>query len=341
MVEYIEIRGYKSIKSERIDLRPINIFIGPNGGGKTNFISFFEFLNKLYERKLNEYIQLTGGEDKILHKGKKVTDTISFKLDFNSGINDYAVTMVLSNDGFIFTKELLFYEGNPWDISILGKESQIKHSDNYRAIYIRRYLNYLRKYHFHDTSKNSPFTKLSHIQNDAHYLYGDGSNLAAFLYELSKRHQNLYARIVKTIQSIASFFSDFYIQPNSENLVRLQWTDKYSDTIYGVADLSDGTLRFIALTVLFMQPNTPGAIILDEPELGLHPMAIAMLSRMIKSAAEKRCQIVIATQSVNLIDHFTADDVLTVDQVNGESKFKRLDNESLSKWLDDYMMGDI
>jgi len=252
-------------------------------------------------------------------------------------------------EGFIFIYEDLVHDGNNWDISQSGREARVKISDKYRAKYVRGYLNGLRKYHFHDTGDKSPFTHLSHIKNDIHYFYNDGSNLAAFLYNINDDNNILnnddykivYNRIIKTIQSIAPFFSDFYLHPNQENYVGLQWTDKYSDVVYGVNDLSDGTIRFMALTTLFLQPKLPNTIIIDEPELGLHPTAIAKLAGMIKSAAAKGCQVIVATQSTDLVSHFLPEDIMTVDQVNGESKFKRLDSSELQEWMNDYTIDDL
>lgn len=341
-MDYIEISGYKSIKSERIDLMPINLLIGANGSGKSNFISFFDFLNRLYNRNLNEYIALTGGENKILHKGQKVTDSISFKVEFEKGNNGYSANLRLGTEGLVFTEERLIYKSDLGiDISRSEREARIKTTDNYRAKYVIKYLNGFRKYHFHDTSDKSPFTILSHIENDVYYLYNNGANLAAFLYEIREREKIVYNKIVKTIQSIAPYFLDFNFIPNNENFIRLQWKDKYSDTVYGVTDLSDGTIRFIALTVLFMQPKLPDTIIIDEPELGLHPGAIAKLAGMIKSVAAKGCQVIIATQSTDLISHFSPNSIITVDQIDGCSKFNRLDADKLQEWLEDYTVDDL
>lgn len=341
-MDYIEISGYKSILSGRIDLKPINLFIGANGSGKSNFISIFDFLNRLYNRNLNEYIALSGGENKILHKGQKTTDTISLKIEFDNGNNGYSATLKLGTNGFVFTKELIIYRGDKGvDISFSERESRLKLTDNYRAKYVIRYLNGYRKYHFHDTSSKSPFTQLSHIENDIYYLYSTGANLAAFLYWIKESNKIVYNRIIKTIQSIAPYFLDFYFIPNNENLVRLQWKDKYSDSIYGATDLSDGTIRFIALTVLFLQPDLPDTIIIDEPELGLHPAAIAKLGGMIKSVSLKGCQVIIATQSTDLISHFSPDSIITVDQINGCSRFYRLNPEELQEWLEDYTIDDL
>jgi predicted ATPase len=341
-MDYIEIQGYKSIKSVKIPFRPINILIGANGSGKSNFISFFEFLNRLFNRKLNEYINLNGGENKYLHKGKKVTNQISFKTEFDDGQNGYSATLESGTENFVFTEERLIYKkDNGVDINNSDAEARIKSTDNFRAKYVIKHLESFRKYHFHDTSRQSPFSQLSHIENDIHYLYEDGKNIAAFLFEIQRSNKIVYSRILKTIESIAPYFSDFYFQPNSENYIRLQWTDKFSDTIYGANDLSDGTIRFIALTTLFMQPDLPKTVIIDEPELGLHPTAIAKLAGMIKSSALRDCQVIIATQSTDLISHFEPEDIITVDQIEGESLFKRLDSDSLAQWIEDYTVDDL
>jgi predicted ATPase len=340
-MDYIQIEGYKSIRNQTVKFNGINILIGANGSGKSNFISFFEFLNKLHNRNLNEYVALKGGEDKILYNGKKTTDKISFKIEFGSGQNGYSAVLRAGDSGFIFTNERLIYQKDEREISRSNREANLKTTDNYRAKSIVNYLNGFRKYHFHDTGAKSPFTQMSNIENDIYYLYEKGENIAAFIYGIKNKNAIVYHRIVNTIQSIAPYFSDFYLQPNPENLLRLQWKDKYSDSIYGINDLSDGTIRFIALATLFLQPSLPGTIIIDEPELGLHPAAIAKLAGMIKSAASKKCQIILATQSTDLLSHFQPEDVLTVDQTNGESEFRRLDSSTLALWLEGYTIDDL
>ncbi len=342
MIDYIKISGYKSIKEMHLDLQPVNILIGANGSGKSNFISFFELLNKLYDRKLNEYVALKGGMDKILHKGAKTTTKQNFEISFNNKINGYSAELWTGVEGFHFAQEYLIYKENKgYDISSFGNEASIKTTDNYRAKYVTRYLKSFKKYHFHDTSKNSPFTKMSNVETDSFFLYEEGQNLAAFLLDIREENKTVYHRIVKTIQSIAPFFSDFFLQSNSEGYVRLNWQDKYSSVVYGPNDFSDGTLRFIALATLFMQPKLPETIIIDEPELGLHPSAITKLAGMIKSAAAKGVQVIVATQSADLVNHFDAEQIITVDQVDGESRFERLNSENFSHWLEEYSVGEL
>ncbi len=341
-MDYIHIKGYKSIKDAKVELRPINILIGANGSGKSNFLSFFEFLYNLYERKLPDYVGLNGGEDKFLHHSSKVTQQIEANLSFNNEINGYSFTLEKGTDGLIFINEYLIYEKDKGrNIASKNKLAEIKQSDNYRARYVRFYLEGLKKYHFHDTGKNSPFNKLSLFPNDVNFLYEKGDNLAAFLFNIQFSNPIVYNRIIKVIQSIAPYFSDFFFQSNTEGYLRLQWQDKYSSTVYGAADLSDGTIRFIALTVLFMQPNLPQTLIIDEPELGLHPFAISKLAGMIQSVAAKGTQVIVATQSTDLMSYFNPDDIIAVDQHNGESVFNRLKQEDLDIWLTDYSLGDL
>jgi len=342
MIDYIKISGYKSIKEMNLKLTPINILIGANGSGKSNFISFFEFLSNISERKLQQYISLRGGEDKILHKGSDITIEISFEVGFDKGLDGYSATLEFGSAGFVFINEHLIQNKDKGEnISEYGSEANLKLIDNSKAKYILTHLKSYRKYHFHDTSKNSPFTKMSHVENDKYFLYEDGNNLAAFLYNIRENHLIIYNRILKIIQSIAPFFSDFYLQPNSEGYLRLQWQGKYSSTVYGANDFSDGTMRFIALTILFMQPDLPSVIIIDEPELGLHPFAITKLAGMIDILAKKGTQVIISTQSADFINHFEVEQIITVDQINGESQFNRLSSENLSVWLDEYNIGDL
>ena len=343
-MQKIDIKGYKSIKNLSLPLQAINILIGANGSGKSNFLSFFDFLKQIYNRNLQEFVALKG-IDTFLHKGDKITQEISTHLYFKN-TNGYSFTIKKGDAGFIFTEEGMWYSRNTYfndnaPIASFGTESTLRFQTMPRSGDIINYFNNLVKYHFHGTGKNSPFNKESNIKNDVFNLYEKGSNLGAFLYNIYKNDTIIYNLIIKTIQSIAPYFLDFFFRPENNGNLKLRWQSKHSPSVYGVNDLSDGTIRFIALTVLFMQPNLPETIIIDEPELGLHPTAIAKLAGLIKSAAAKNCQIIIATQSTDLISHFEPEDIITVDQINGESIFERLDSEKLKAWLEDFTIDDL
>ena len=336
-MESIDIKGFKSIKELQLPLKPINILIGANGSGKSNFLSFFELLQNIYRKNLQGYVALNGGVDKFLYNGSKVTQEIEGKLTFSA--NSYSFTLKKGENNLTFSKEILSYYDNNYEVSNFSSETYLHSSES--AKYIRDYLEEVRKYHFHDTGKNAPFHKASNINTDFLYLYSDGSNIGTLLYKIKQEKPKTYNWILQTIQSIAPYFLDFVLNPNENGYIELLWRNKFSEQLYNTYNFSDGTLRFIALTTLLLQPKLPQTIIIDEPELGLHPFAIAKLAGLIKSASQRGCQIIVATQSVELINYFTPEDIITVDYKNGESVFERLDEASLAIWLEDFSLGEL
>ncbi len=339
-MESIDIKGFKSIKELQLPLKPINILIGANGSGKSNFLSFFELLQNIYRKNLQGYVALNGGVDKFLYNGSKVTQEIEGKLTFSA--NSYSFTLKKGENNLTFSKEILsYYDNNYYEASNFSTETYLHSSGMPRAEYIKDYLEEVRKYHFHDTGKNAPFHKASNINTDFLYLYSDGSNIGTLLYKIKQEKPKTYNWILQTIQSIAPYFLDFVLNPNENGYIELLWRNKFSEQLYNTYNFSDGTLRFIALTTLLLQPKLPQTIIIDEPELGLHPFAIAKLAGLIKSASQRGCQIIVATQSVELINYFTPEDIITVDYKNGESVFERLDEASLAIWLEDFSLGEL
>lgn len=344
-MDSVSIKGYKSFKDITVPLNKINILIGSNGSGKSNFLSVFELLGKAYEGRLAMYVAQSGGVDKLLHNGRKATDRI--RIETREKQNSYQLNLMESDGTLIVEEEKLGYSSYPgfWSyihITQFKPETALKgYVGATRGDYIKSYMSQIKKFHFHDTGSKSPFTGESNIVNDSYVLYSQGDNLAAFLYQIKEKHPMAYARIVRVIQSVAPFFHDFYLVPNEQGNIRLQWQNKYSEMIFGPNDLSDGTIRFIALTVLFMQPNLPKVIVIDEPELGLHPVAIEKLAGLIKIAAQRGTQIIAATQSAELISNFEPNDILTVNQHDGDTEIVRLDPESLSEWLNEYTVGDL
>jgi len=354
MINRIKIEGYKSIKDLDLELKPINILIGSNGVGKSNFLSFFKLLNNIYEQRLQNFVARQGGADNFLHFGKKNTQHVYGKILFSDTVNSqnnnsfYFRLSPTNENKFIIEKEASGYRVN-WDNDLNGyyydsniSESVIKKSNVYRDRYLREYLESLRIFHFHDTGENSPLRGSSQV-DDNKVLKENGSNLPAFLYFLQQKHLKNFNRIEKTIQSIAPYFERFELEPDRlfENMIKLEWKEiNQPNSYFNASHLSDGTLRFIALTTLLMQPNLPEVIIIDEPELGLHPFAINKLAGLIRKASAES-QIIISTQSVNFVDNFEPEEIITVDREENQSIFRRIESQSLNEWLSYYTIGDL
>ena len=348
----IKIKNFKSIReTEEIQIKPINVLIGPNGAGKSNFISFFKFMNRLYEQQLQLFISMCGRSENFLYFGRKHSDFLWGQIKFdNTYKNEYEFKMIPDHSGsLIFSEEWSNItkpdssHRNRVQISGGGNPESLLKNDTtrFRNTYLRSQFSGFKLFHFHDTGFNSK-VKQPCSSTDYAYLYEDGGNLAAFLYRLSKSHENHFRMIEKVVQSIAPFFDKFYLEPDeiNSNQIYLRWLEKGSDQIFTAHNLSDGTLRMICLSTLLLQPHLPNTIIIDEPELGLHPFAISKLAALLQSAATSS-QIIISTQSVNLVNEFTVDDVIVVEREDNQTVFRRQSAEKLKEWLDEYSLGEL
>lgn len=350
MITRLDIKGYKSIRDQVVELAPINILIGGNGVGKSNFISLFSLVRNMYEQNLQNYVARKGGADVFLHRGRKYTQQIL--IDFYFGDQEYnpynrfIIDLVERGDALLIEQtQTAFKPNGEWHYQIYDKnvsESGFKDTAKGQAYYVNDWLKEFEVFHFHDTGDLSPMKKKCNVE-DNRKLKSDGSNLAAYLYLLQQKYPRQFKIIEMTIASIAPFFDGFLLQPSllNEDMIELRWREKgMIDSYFNAGHLSDGTLRFIALATLLLQPEPPKIIIIDEPELGLHPFAISKLAAMMRKASAKS-QLIISTQSVNFVDNFEPEDILTVDRIGGDSVFKRLDSEQLKSWLEEYSLGEL
>jgi predicted ATPase len=355
-LDYITIRGFKSIASlDKLPLKPINLLIGPNGSGKSNFIGTFAFLHAIREGRLRDYVTQAGGAEKLLHFGSKTTKEIHIELSFRNETNKYELTLSpTQDDGLYPSSESAFFwdklrfpnkgYDEPLSAREGGREAGISDpSVKKTPSWVRMRLGGWRLYHVHDSSSSSPMRKTAKV-NDNDFLRPDGSNLASFLYYLREKEETSYTMIRRTIQRVAPFFDDFRLKPLrlKPDDIKLEWRHKHSDQYFEASSLSDGTLRFIALATLFLQgkEHLPSVILVDEPELGLHPYAIEMLASLIRHAS-KITQVIVSTQSSLLLDHFDPEDVLVANRVGSATQIKRLEPADLNEWLKEYSLGQL
>ena len=352
MISNIKIENYKSIRKLDLDMQPINIMIGSNGAGKSNFISFFKFLKNIYDRNLQRHVAEEGSSEDILYFGSKNSEYVLGETKFQVNpqlFNIYQFKLKPNDEGlFYFEQEFASFHDSsrypaPYDTSLGNghNESKLIASNNTIVTHVREYMDSFRVFHFHDTSKTAKMRKPAQL-NDNSFLREDGSNLPAYLYFMQEKYPKDLKKIEMVVRSVAPYFEQFNLQPDriNEDQIRLEWKEKGSDAYFNAKHLSDGTLRFIALATLLLQPQAPEVIIIDEPELVLHPFAIDKLAGLIKKASIKT-QIIVSTQSVNLVDNFMPENIITVDREDNQSVFKRQNTVDLKYWLDEYSISDL
>lgn len=331
-LESIAIKGFRSFGKEvEVPLRPLNVLIGANGAGKSNFLEAFRFLSAFAEGRHGSFVERAGGADRILHFGARTTKQAEMRITF-ADTDAYTVKLYGGEGDRIFPED---------EYICLGMQRYPDMGDQRRNTQ-KRLLSW-RVYQFHDTGTDSPMKNTCNV-DDNRYLRHDGSNLSAFLYLLREKYAPEYRMVCKTVRLVAPFFEDFILEPRALNrkTIILQWRHKGSDSFFDADALSDGTLRFMALATLLLQPKElrPDIILIDEPELGLHPYAIAILAGMFRSVAHES-QVVAATQSPTLVDRFEPEDVLVADRVEGQTRIERLDSGEPGEWLEDYSLGEL
>jgi predicted ATPase len=315
---------------------------------------------------LRNYVIEAGGAEKVLHFGSKTTREIYIRLSFSGGFDEpepsrspsdfwelhFAPTnrdsLYISAEHSHHPKYGSFGQTVKASTPRLDQEGEAGITTDQSALgteiqWIGTLVGGWRIYHVHDTSFTSPMRKTAKL-DDNRFLRPDGSNLAAFLYFLHEREEASYSLIRRTVQRVAPFFDDFRLEPLrlKPDDIKLEWRHKNSDQYFDASSLSDGTLRFIALVALFLQPKQylPSVILVDEPELGLHPFAIEMLASLIR-AASANTQVIVSTQSSLLLDHLEPEDVLVANRVDSATQITRLESAPLAEWLKDYSLGQL
>ena len=360
-IKTISINGFKSIRElHEFELRDMNIIIGANGSGKSNFVQIFQLLMAMTRKGLQKFIGENGGADNFLHNGPKSTSAITMELEFEShsdhreGSNFYRFelsptveeTFLISEERKYVTTSWRSYGSPSLESGLYDERNEKSAVNNFNGVghFVYESIAHWMVYHFHDTSSSAPMRR-SEIIEDNKLLRSNGSNIAPFLLRLKNENlfRSYYEEIVSAVRLVIPFFDDFRLdveQRGVQEKVKLGWQQKGSDFPMQPYHLSDGSIRFICLATALLNPFPPSVIVIDEPELGLHPEAIRILGELIQDAA-KRTQIIVATQSPLLLDQFSIEDIVVVNRKEGQSTFERLHREDFNEWLNNYSVGEL
>jgi predicted ATPase len=355
-IERLTIKGFKSIKNlDGFPLRDLNVLIGPNGSGKSNFISYFRMMGELLNGRLHYWATKQGSADRIASFGVMETNSIESTIDFPFGSYKFRLEATMEGDFFFVEEKATSTKSSLGHVFLFGaassprdRESMLKKSMNRKKDKpivqpICDAISGWRVYHFHDTGDMALVKRIGVLQ-DNEYLRPDASNLAAFLYRLSRVNPDIYRHICDVVRLAIPFFDDFVLKPdeldNGDCQIRLFWRQRESDYVLSPNQFSDGAISFICLATALLQPNPPSTVIIDEPELGLHPYAITLLASLLQLAAT-RMQVIVSTQSVDLVNEFSIGDLVIVEREDNVTVFKREEECNFEKWLDEYSVGEL
>jgi predicted ATPase len=345
----VELTNFLSIRSAKVELGDLNVLIGANGAGKSNFLAFFDMMSSLVNGRLRNWVGARGGSDRVLFGGVKTSETGAAALRW-SNRSSYATSLLPSFENLWLANETMTGTAASGIEQTIALDTATSESNMFAGPALSKSLGHdasdsvlaqlalTRRNHFSDIAG----PKRPQYVEDAQEFRSDGANLAPFLLWMRTKHPVDYERIRYAVSIVAPYFEDFDLRPSpyNETLVSLTWRHRDSDMYADASTLSDGTLRFICLATLLLQPDPPGLIVIDEPELGLHPFALRVVAELLQSAAA-RTQVIVATQSVTLVDQFPLECIITTDRIDGSTSFKRLDEVALRGWLEDYSVGEL
>jgi predicted ATPase len=231
VLEQLSLRGFRSIKEvDDFTFGPITVFVGANGSGKSNLIGFFRLMNHVMHGGLQEFLQYGGGASNFLHFGPARTRLLSATVKFRSdaGLNTYCCELTFAAvDRLIFINEEVQFQRNGADYpriipiennepseTTLSRELDQEHQQT--ETFIKKFLNKVRVFHFHDTSMTSRMRNYCD-ENDSPYLRAEGGNLAAVLLRLHRDFPANYRRVVAGVNTVFPELKDFHLEPTTRN----------------------------------------------------------------------------------------------------------------------------
>lgn len=353
------ITGLRSMRSVELEPRTgVTVLIGANGAGKSNLVGALELVSRIWDDSFQEYVTSLGGMSALIFEDESGPAPLT-RIEVYSSPNEedclggYRVDLRADDDdAVVLSESMLFhnrrlYPDRPYDQRLGSSHSSrarriAQESSDPKLIafagHIAPLLEGCRVFHFDDVSPNAPVKGWSTVDDDV-ALRLNAENIAAYLLRVRQDHPQHYQRIVSAIRHVTPFFDDFVLVPNRAGRIRLRWRQRGLDRTFLAREASDGTLRFMCLATLLLGPDLPATVVLDEPELGLHPSAIGLLAEMARSAGDNGHRVILATQSVPLLSHFSLEEVAVLDRVDGATALTRPDSEQLAGFLEEFSVG--
>lgn len=354
LIEKIRLRNILSFgdKGEEIELQSLNIIIGQNASGKSNFIDVIKLLHSLpNDRGFINFISRNGGISGWIWKGGKLDNqgVIDFIMsdsdhkvryeiilqdyqDQTTSIVDEEIEDLLSGKIFQGNIGINFYD------SILSPNSY-ENDDVEAKKFLRRNLSRIVAYTNIDISRKSEIRKPQFADVPSDYLYEDGTNLFLVLNDFDFRG-GIKNKVIDILRRANPNIEDYTLRI-SGGTVQFFIREKGLDNVIGITRISNGTLQMLCLLAILCHPEPPPLICIEEPETGLHPDILPTIAELMKEASQ-RTQLIVTTHSDILVSAFSdmPEAVLVCEKDEDGTHFKRLEAEKLKTWLEEYTLGE-
>ncbi len=374
-IHHLKVTGLLSFGPKGIDLplENLNVLIGPNGSGKSNLLEVLSLL-RASPKSLPTPVKEMGGVREWLWKGPESARraTIDAVVDYPRGKMRLRHVLEITEHGerFEVADERIEYEramgGHPdpyffyrfqrgrpalndfaeQRLSLQRENvkpeesilSQYRDPERYPALYwLQEQYERIRLYRDWKFGPSASWRSAQRADGRGDVLAEDGENLSLVLSRILPRRK---PEVMTALKKLYDGITDLHVV-GGDGKVLLFLVEADGREI-PASRLSDGTLRYLSLLAILLQPNPPPIVAIEEPELGLHPDVMPYLAELLVDASS-RTQLVVTTHARLLIDALTehASSVIVCSKENGESRFERLAERDLAEWLDKYTLGDL
>lgn len=331
MIDRVRIRNYKSIADVTVDLGPLTVLVGKNGSGKSSFVQALKFLRDAFRYDLETALRDQGGLAALRHASDLPDGDIAFEIDatdFRKGGHEYGLTLQDGKRGVKRERWRCAPKPSVWAPGEFDRqdEASLLAPDHPMHVVLANHIKESSFFDIHadDLKPPKPIGAASRLQDD-------GGNLSDMLDAIKRLEPQQYRGLVGALHAALGDVIDYRCYAHGSYWItelahqtqgdRVHWFDLYRE--------SDGTLRLLALFTALHQPSQMGILCIEEPEIALHPGVLGIVADAIREASRHQ-QILITTQSPDLISRFSADEIRVVERVDGVTQIAPLDNAQKS-----------
>ena len=373
----LSVQNYRSLVDIELPLRDLTVVIGPNGAGKTALLEIFQLLQQGSQQELGRFLEDQGGFRAILSHQPLDRELPHLRVDLRLDVQSerssepmvYQLELASRPVGYAIVSEQLDWHFDPYapepyhyiqaqyDRLIYidpSTGSQVRPDWDYDYLELalaqaprmyrepealRSMLASTRHYSFLNVSPSANVQSPQPL-TPATRPGPDGENLFSALYNLRASHHGVYGRIETLLRQGFPDFGRLEFPVVGGGVVTLAWYDRGDREPFYPNQLSEGTLRFLWLVTTLLAPPAPAIMLLDEPEVSLHPELLKLLAALLQDASANG-QIVVATHSPDLIRWLQPEEVLIAEKEEIRTRFTRADELDLDEWLKEYTLRDL
>jgi predicted ATPase len=377
-ISTLHMHNYRCLVDVELPIRDLTVVIGPNGAGKTSLLEVFQLLERGCQQELGSFLASQGGVQAVLSHpriaGRPPCLQIGVELDVQSDQSDapmdYRFELAGQQVGYMINSERLEWQFDPqakkpfqyidahrdrlyyadptkavkmaqpdWDynrleLALAQVPKMYREPETLRSMFAST-----RHYSFLDVSPRAVVRSSQSLTPDTR-PGPNGENLYSALYNMRASHRDIYERIGALLEQGFADFKRLEFPVVGAGQVTLAWYERGSREPLYPNQLSEGTLRFLWLITILLATPEPALLLLDEPEVSMHPELLKLLAALLQDASV-RSQIVVATHSPDLIRWLQPEEVLIADKEDGVTRFTWADELDLDEWLEEYTLRDL